>query len=271
MKNTYTYTGSNKHLSLLDLEIPENFNQQLIVFAHGYMGYKDWGAWNLMQDFFVKRGFGFCKFNFSHNGGTLDEPIDFPDLERFAKNSYTKEVFDLQQVLHFIELKLDVLPQIHLIGHSRGGAIVLLNSNDPRVKSVTTLAAISSIEKRFSDQNMLADWKEKGVRYVTNQRTKQEMPHDYWQVINYEENREVLSIEEACLALTKPILVIHGNKDVSVLISEGEDISKWTKTPLTIIEDCAHDFGASQPWTSDKLPVKLEEACEKVRDFLGKL
>lgn len=179
MKNTYTYTGSNKHLSLLDLEIPENFNQHLIVFAHGYMGYKDWGAWNLMQDFFVQKGFGFCKFNFSHNGGTIDEPIDFPDLESFAKNSYTKEVFDLQQVLHFIELKLDVLPQIHLIGHSRGGGIVLLNSNDPRVRSVTTLAAISSIEKRFSDKKMLADWKEKGVRYVTNQRTKQEMPHDY--------------------------------------------------------------------------------------------
>ena len=55
----------------------------LIIFCHGYKGFKDWGAWNLMAEAFAKIGFCFIKFNFSHNGGTIEQPIDFPDLEAF--------------------------------------------------------------------------------------------------------------------------------------------------------------------------------------------
>ena len=36
----------------------------LVIFCHGYKGYKDWGAWNLVADEFVKKGFSFVKFNF---------------------------------------------------------------------------------------------------------------------------------------------------------------------------------------------------------------
>ena len=192
-KKNEKYLGASGRYSAYDLEIPHSFNGNLIVFAHGYMGYKDWGAWNLMQNFFVEKGFAFCKFNFSHNGGTLENPIDFPDLEAFSNDTYSKEVFDLQQILNLLESEFDILPNIHLLGHSRGGGIVLLNADDPRVTSVATLAAISSIEKRFSDEKMLADWKEKGIRFATNQRTKQEMPHSYLQVEDFLANKEKLS------------------------------------------------------------------------------
>ncbi len=85
-----SYSGSNNRESLIDFEIPENFNNQIIVFVHGFMGFKDWGAWNLVQDFFTKQGFGFCKFNLSHNGGTIENGIDFPDEEAFGLNTYSK-------------------------------------------------------------------------------------------------------------------------------------------------------------------------------------
>ena len=29
----------------------------LLIFVHGYKGYKDWGAWNLMAEDFAKAGF----------------------------------------------------------------------------------------------------------------------------------------------------------------------------------------------------------------------
>ena len=47
------FTGANKKKSLYDLDIPENWNQKLIIFIHGYMGYKDWGCWNLVSDYFT--------------------------------------------------------------------------------------------------------------------------------------------------------------------------------------------------------------------------
>ena len=36
--------------------------------------------------------------------GTVQQPIDFPDLEAFGHNNYTKELDDLDQVLNWVEL-----------------------------------------------------------------------------------------------------------------------------------------------------------------------
>ncbi|MES2588190.1 MAG: alpha/beta fold hydrolase [Bacteroidota bacterium] len=262
------YKGSDGRKSLIDLEIPAQFNGELLLFVHGYMGYKDWGAWNLMQDYFVKQNFGFCKFNFSHNGGTLENGIDFPDLEAFSKNSYSKEVYDLQQVLNYLEEKINPLPKITLIGHSRGGGISLLNAHDKRIHKIIILASISSIEKRFSDLKVLDSWKESGVRYVQNQRTKQQMPHLYSQVEDFFENKEKLSIQKACEELSKPILIIHGNEDTSVPLEEALEIANWTKNSVKIIEQSDHVFGAKQPWESNDLPEKLKEVLEEILLFL---
>ncbi|RZV60365.1 MAG: alpha/beta hydrolase, partial [Flavobacteriaceae bacterium] len=42
----------------------------LVIFCHGYKGFKDWGAWDLVANAFMEAGCFFVKFNFSHNGGT---------------------------------------------------------------------------------------------------------------------------------------------------------------------------------------------------------
>ena len=74
----------------------------IVIFCHGFKGYKDWGAWYLIAEAFSKAGFFFLKFNFSHNGGTIKQPIDFPDLNAFSQNNYSKELDDLDRVLDFI-------------------------------------------------------------------------------------------------------------------------------------------------------------------------
>lgn len=77
--------------------IPSQKPKPVIIFCHGYKGFKDWGAWNLVAKAFAKAGFFFLKFNFSHNGGTIEDPIDFPDLEAFAQNNFSKELEDLEK------------------------------------------------------------------------------------------------------------------------------------------------------------------------------
>lgn len=263
------YSGSLGKKSLIDLVIPENFNGQILVFVHGYMGYKDWGAWNLMQDSFTNDGFGFCKFNLTHNGGTIENGIDFPDLESFASNTYSKELADIGFALDFLETQFSELPPITLIGHSRGGGMVILTGKDKRVKNIITLAAISSVAKRFENVEMIEAWKETGVRYLQNQRTKQDMPHDFKQYIDFMENKTLLDIEKACLENQKPILHIHGDKDSSVSIDEGKANASWTRSHLHIIENTDHVFGASQPWESEELPEKLAEAIGVMKEFLG--
>ena len=68
--------GSSVHERsfLLDIAwVPDQKPKPVVVFFHGFKGLKDWGPWHLMADFFAERGYVFVKFNFSHNGTTLEE------------------------------------------------------------------------------------------------------------------------------------------------------------------------------------------------------
>ena len=264
------YFGSNERQSLIDLEIPENFNGELIVFVHGFMGFKDWGAWNLLQDYFTEKGYGFCKYNATHNGGTILNGIDFPDEQAFGENTYTKELNDLISVLDWLETKINVPYKVNLIGHSRGGGIVLLASNEnKRIQRTITLAAICDMGSRFPIGEALEEWKNTGVRYVSNSRTKQNLPNYYSLYEDFKANEERLNIQKACENLKIPVLVIHGDKDTSVPISEGEKIAKWLKTELITIPETDHVFGATHPWEKEELPEKLVDVCNKICSFLA--
>jgi alpha-beta hydrolase superfamily lysophospholipase len=261
------FVGANGRESLLDITIPENWNKKLIIFSHGYMGYKDWGAWNLMQDFFVERNFGFLKYNVSHNGGTVENGIDFPDLDAFSMNSYSKEMRDMETIIKYANENIEGIRYIHLIGHSRGGGMVLLQANHSKVSKIAALAPISDISNRFPPEAELKDWQTKGIRFTTNGRTKQQMPHHYTQFEDFIRNQSRLNIEKTVRDSKIPICVIHGEADPAVNISEGEAVAEWAGVNLIRIPNEQHTFGASQPWTEKKLPLGLEIVCEHLIAF----
>ena len=262
------YIGSNNRQSLVDLTIPENFNGKLILFVHGYMGYKDWGCWNQVEQFYTRLGFGFSKFNMTHNGVTIENPTEFLDLEAFGENNYSKELYDLKAILNWLEGKITPLPEIYLIGHSRGGGISLLATSDTRIHKISAWAAISSIEKRFPTGTELKVWKTQGKRYIVNGRTNQKMPNNYSQYEDYIENSDKLSIENACLNSKKPTLLIHGDQDNSVAIEESRNIASWLKTRVFEVEEANHTFGATEPWDKKEMPEHLQKVCELTLNFL---
>lgn len=247
----------------------------IIIFCHGYKGFKDWGAWDLMAKAFANAGFFFIKFNFSHNGGTIEQPIDFPDLDAFGNNNYTKELDDLETVIDWIcnnsELKIEANTNaINLIGHSRGGGIVLIKAEeDNRVKKVITLAGVCDYGKRTSTKGDLKQWKKDDVKYVLNGRTKQKMPHYYQFYKDFIKNEERLTIKRAVSNLKSPLLVIHGDDDTSVKIDEAHAIHDWKpSSTLKIIEGANHVFNASHPWDKNHLPEHLKLAIESSISFL---
>ncbi len=264
------YVGSENRQSTYDLILPDK-PTALILFAHGYKGYKDWGAWHVVEREFVKANFGFLKFNMSHNGGTVENPIDFPDLDAFGNNDYTKELYDLKRITtiaknFLIDQQLDV--PIYLIGHSRGGGVSILHANqDLRIKKLVTWAAISDIGKRFPEGEELDDWRYDGVRYVKNGRTNQLMPHFYSFYENYLANKDNLNIENACEQLKIPFLPIHGDMDLAVSISEGIQLSRWAEVDLEIIKGAEHTFQTKHPWDSNELPFDMNNVVEKSIDF----
>ena len=269
--------GKHKKPIITDVFYTENgIPKPVVIFCHGYKGFKDWGAWNLMAKAFAEAGFFFVKFNFSHNGGTAEQPIDFPDLEAFGNNNYTKELDDLETVIDWIcsntKFENDAnLNTINLIGHSRAGGIVTIKSEeDNLIKKVISLAGVSSFGKRTSTTGDLEQWKKDGVKYVLNGRTKQQMPHYYQFYEDYIENEKRLTIKRAVSDLKIPYLIIHGDADTSVLIEEANNLHKWSpKSKLVVIEGANHVFGVSHPWEKDTIPKHIEEVIEKITIFLN--
>ncbi len=67
-----------------------------------------------------------------------------------------------------------------------------------------------------------------------------------------ERNRERYDLQEAVRRLQVPLLLVHGDADVSVKLNEPRDLyenADKTKTELVIVEHAGHMFGANHPFT----------------------
>lgn len=277
-----TYTNliveSSTHNKPILTDVVFQKNEQkkpVVIFCHGYKGYKDWGAWNLAAETFARNNVFFVKFNFSHNGGTINDPIDFPDLKAFGKNTFTLELDDLEDVINWttehddFKNEMDI-NNITLIGHSRGGGIVTIKSSEnKRISKLITWAGVSDFGARFPKGEMLKEWERQGVSYVLNSRTNQKMPHLFQFYKNFKENEERLTIKNAIASLKIPHMIIHGEKDDVVLQSEAENMHFWNpKSKLLIIEGMNHPLGCTQPWIHSEMPSHLGVVVDQSLQFV---
>lgn len=252
-----------------------SIKKPIVILCHGYKGFKDWGCWDLVANEFVKNDCFFIKFNFSHNGGTLKNPIDFPDLEAFSQNNFSIELNDLEDVIEWISENNDFKDEIDsnditLIGHSRGGGIVTIKaSENNKITRVISWNGVSDYGSRLPSEKDLEIWKNSGVMYVLNGRTKQQMPHLYQFFEDFKENEERLTIKRAVENLNKPQLIITGSKDVVVLPKDGEKMHSWNpKSKLILINDMNHTLGGKHPWIEEELPNHLKKAVKHSIDFI---
>lgn len=270
IKKNQQFIGANQKRSVLDLYLPSEPFSNLVVFLHGYKGYKDWGAWHLVAHYFMDKGIGFCSFNFSHNGGTVENPIDFPDLTAFAQNRYSYEVKDVEAVLNWLSKNELNHKKIHLIGHSRGGGIAVLSALKNNVTSLTTWASVADFKERFPRGQELIEWKNTGVWYVQNGRTKQNMPHNFSFYEDYIENEQELDIKRAAIQLKLkqlPCLHIHGKNDEAVDHTAMESLSEKTGGK-TYLLSTNHTFNSKHPWNAYELPHDLKSVCQKTVEFI---
>jgi pimeloyl-ACP methyl ester carboxylesterase len=274
IKTNIQIAAENDKMILLDYEyVSAGHDLPVIIFCHGLKGYKDWGAWNLMGSAFAKAGFLFIKFNFSHNGGTVNQPIDFPDLEAFGNNNYSLEVRDLKRVLDW--LSQSDLPfkasNINLVGHSRAGGIAtIIASSDNRISRLVTLASVADYEERFPTGEKLMEWQEKGVYFVKNGRTRQDMPFYYQMYQDFIEHKDKLNILNAASTLKIPHLVLHGTADETVTLDNAQRLHEASNLgQLSLIRDAGHTFGASHPWQSKILPNDLRQVVQCIVNFIS--
>ena len=263
-----------------DIFYEDETPKPVVIYAHGFNGFKDWAAFDGIATHFAGAGFTFVKFNFSHNGTTPDHPEEFVDLEAFGQNNYTKELHDLQVVIDWV--RDDANPhaaaidknRLYLIGHSMGGGIVLLKgAEEPAVKAIATWASIAECKTPWGSwtADRLEEWKRTGVQYYPNSRTGQQMPLYYQLYEDYRQHKDRLDIKEAVKRLQIPLLVCHGTHDEAVSIINAYELHTVAQNAELFELDTDHVFGRRHPWTEDQLPDATRQVVDKTIQFFSSL
>lgn len=254
-------------------------SKPVIIYAHGFNGFKDWGSFDIMAKRIAEAGFVLIKFNFSFNGTTPAQAEEFTDLEAYAQNNYTIELDNLEAVINWAvspdnpyasEIDQEMLG---LIGHSLGGGIVLLKAaEDARVKALVTWAAIAECQTPWSNwpKERMKEWEETGVQHIVNGRTGQQMPLGYQLYENYQQNKERLNIKRAIKSLNIPILLCHGTNDPAVPIAKARLLQEWQPAALLFTIASDHVFGRKHPWEGNELPEPMEVMLNATISFFRK-
>ncbi|MGE3801066.1 MAG: alpha/beta hydrolase family protein [Candidatus Kapaibacterium sp.] len=270
----FSFTATDGEVIYGDVRLPaEGFSLPVLIIAHGFKGFKDWGFFPHVADQFASKGWYVVQFNFTHNG-VEGHSEEFTQLEKFAENTFSREVRELREVIDTAYSRS--LPngersdpsKLATLGHSRGGGIVLLEGvNDQRVEAIATWAAVSTFNRYTESQR--SRWIEEGYLEVPNTRTGQIMRLNVSLLRDYENHADDFDILKAAASLHRPLLVLHGEVDLSVTIENGEKLSAAADANLTKfvrIPKTGHTFGAAHPF--EEPTDALQRAVDETETFL---
>lgn len=245
----------------------------VVVFCHGFKGFKDWGPFPTWGRRLAEAGFVSVLFNFSYNGVAPDAPTEFTELDKFAENTYTRELDDLQAVIDAVEE--GTLPgegesdpaSIGLMGHSRGGGTAILQAaRDARVQALVTWSAVSGFVERFTDEQ-IDDWETQGYTEVLNSRTGQTMRLDRVLYDDALAHRDELDILGAASEIDVPWLIVHARDDEAVSFEEAEALDDAASGAELFVAKGGHTFGGQHPFDGDP-PQSLLDVWEQTLHFV---
>ncbi|MCK5446892.1 MAG: alpha/beta fold hydrolase [Gemmatimonadetes bacterium] len=246
---------------------PERRSKWLIVVCHGFKGFKDWGFFPYLADNLATRtGATVVSFNFSGSGIGPDLE-NFTDLEGFARNTFSREVSDLEAILDGVRAgqlgvaSLDPPDSVGVIGHSRGAAAaILVGALRPEVRAVVTWAGIGSV---FRYEDWFAESLGDGdVMEILNARTGQRLPLHRDVLDDLRANRAALDMEAAAGRLGPALLIVHGTADEAVPVAEAYSLHAAAVTAeIAVIDGAGHTMDASHPFPGTN--PRLDEAVSR--------
>jgi pimeloyl-ACP methyl ester carboxylesterase len=223
----------------------------VIVICPGFLGYRRWGFFPWVSERIALAGFHVVTISFSHSGtddetGMITRPVEF------ASNNVSTELSDLDRVLRWTgsgTFPFPASPIRGLLGHSRGGSVSILTAKSfPGIRSIVTWATPSRLD-RYTDRRKKA-WKETGTLEFSDSRSQVPLHLDYSYYEDIDANRERYDLLSAAAALEIPHLIVHGERDAAVSISEAKaffNIPGKGERRLETISGCGHTFGVAHP------------------------
>lgn len=246
----------------------------VVIFCHGFKGFKDWGAWHLVADYMAREGFLFLKMNFSHNGVDPENLSEITRPDLFAKNTLSLELEDIKSVIQWLKgdenpLKENITDDIYIIGHSRGAATALIATiANSSIKKLAMWAPVADFTSFIQDND--GKWKETGVKYILNSRTGERLPMNYTFVEDYLENETRLDPKKNISKMDKPLFLAHGTEDETLPIEHTRTMYRFVSHSIMIeVENAGHTFGVTHPHLDPTMPEPLELLAEETAEFFN--
>ncbi len=274
IKKTGNISSSEGLPIYYDLLVPSTTKVTIlpvILFVHGFKGFKDWGAFPDVYDELARAGFAVVAFNLSLNGvGESMTEFDEPDL--FRRGTLSQDLDDIGSVITAIKKKQisseKVLLDAHrigILGHSRGGhTAVAAAAEYAEIQSLVTWSAVADYNARWSEE-MVSDWETRGYTEIQNARTGEILRLDKIVYDDALENADRLMAIRRVQELHIPSMFIAGKEDEAVPYSDTEKL--YRKCPaeekyLGLIEKAGHTFQISHPFEEEDFPPEFEEALD---------
>ena len=219
-----------------------------VIALHGFKGFKDWGFFPLLSRGLAESGMVCVRFNAS-GCGVGEDGVDFSDLASFEKDTYGRQLEDIERVRTLANSGgLGALDRgrCGLLGHSRGGGVSILHAADHPCQALVLWAAIDRCIQ--FPESVVEQWRQDGYLDIENARTGQTMRLGGAALAEIDQNAARFDIVEAAARVGCPSLVVHGTADESVPFASAERIhAALPDSHLLAMEDADHTFGAQHP------------------------
>lgn len=248
----------------------------VILFIHGFKGFKDWGAFPDACEELARSGFGVVAFNLSLNG-TGENKYEFERLDLFTRQTFSQDLNDIATVIDALQkgkiknthtsLNTDC---IGIIGHSRGGHLAVVAAAEfEAIRCLVTWSAVANYLEFWSD-SMKSDWDKNGVTEIMNSRTNQTMPLNKSVFEDAQTNEHRVIALHRVKEVVAPSLFIHGKEDETVPQSHAEELysnSGAKKKAIKLIAKAGHTYGVSHPFELIDFPKPFQKLIDETIDW----
>lgn len=199
--------------------------QDVIVFVNGFGGVKDSQGREILKDFFIEKGFATLRMDNRGKGESEGSTKDY---------TVEEGVKDVSTILEHLKT-FSWIKQTALFGSSNGGGVsAVLASRFPNDFKFLILSSPSIDNKEmyeYAGEIDIEKWKIDKVAEM------------YGSLRGYELYSEKIDIYKEAENISCPTLIIHGDLDKSVPISQSKKINKSIKnSTLVILKGYGHHY-----------------------------
>ena len=252
----------------------------LVLIAHGFKGYKDWGFFPYISEQISAAEFITACFNFSLNG--MNDSVHLiDDMDSFANLTVSSELADIEELIA-AAVSGEMLSaeaakiwngEIVVLGHSLGAGIAALAAkNDMHagrnlIKKIILWSSVGHFDRYTERQKKI--WKAAGTAEFPNVSTGQMIRLNYSFIDDIEQNKVQFTLSEAVSNLMIPVLIVHGRQDMTVPMKEIQtliDAADQKYLTIEIIESTGHCFHIEHPF--EGTTPELDQAIAATISFL---